>query len=759
MAIKDNILAGTKVGEQAELLGRPTPITQAGALAVGATNQDSVKMTGTPNQKLASIQQAIKRSTDVESSTAGVEARQHRLTPAQQEKERQAQAARLRQFGDADERIAKAVQETTEKQVRDASVKEGASTLVVNKNSDLVLRDPTLAADLEALRKNPNDVAAMARVQQKTGLSTLDDMMKSELFVKDPTSALSTLSAAIPNDVKMGLLDDEDWKGMGFSNTDEAARTLGIDAASLKNMDWKTFQEKVTELRDSGYSTTREIQARMADPTIGQATRQALNQQMIERGEVGARAADELVGDLEAQINNGTEVSIGGVTISVQDMLDDTEMQTLISDLIDSPEKLDALPDTDPFKQWYKANESALVKWKQAAGETLVKSTANRKSWEDTRKLPGAGGLTLDDDTMKILSKGKWNPSGAQAADPSGYVPAFSLLKNPAVNNELKANFVATINTAKTKGYTSLVDSLSSVRTETDMSKLLAGMPTLIKNMDSLNLVAEARKVGGDTAASTQFFSSFFGDGKIPEKIKELSSTTGINKTRQEIIPDADWKLLPPAKQKEVLSLIQSKVSQIASKPEQLIKQLSTSPTDILQGNKTNKPVNPLEAAKKIATEELRKVQQAQTEVKTLKTLMPSRAGVELKKSSTQLMNTLKSGMITTQQATDMLASNKRIQSLLTLIPSKASAFLNPISLVSNINKETGIDSQTIRNLLGKQIQATTAQAKREVDRVIALEEQKAKALRAEEEKRRAESSRRRDNRDYNPATGSGRPY
>lgn len=394
-------------------------------------NPDVAKMAGTPNQ----VRTAVKAADTLASNL--------RQTPHQKadskDKDAAALGQRLTGFARVDEVMAaKAAAAATQQYEQLAATLTPASGVKVNDQALISALGPEAASDpakLKAAKDNllvlsgatqgdkQQALAALSATLPKLAGHTADSLTLSsaaqiaDLFVGiEPSTLVKQMDKTKATlSLPMSLLDDNDWRSMGFANAPDAAAALGVNPESLATMSFTDTKERIKQVRDQQFATTEQLLGMTRDANVPQNVRAEALARLRKAGLAALRPAEAKVNDLKAQMEDGDTVELpGGVSATVEEMTTEPVMLAMVTELATNPaarEQAKLNPDTRALAEWAEKNGNALQK---LTSELQLDVNAINTTFRQNMEKVGDADKALVDVLLPNFGK---NPAQARALD------------------------------------------------------------------------------------------------------------------------------------------------------------------------------------------------------------------------------------------------------------------------------------------------------------------------------------------------------
>lgn len=385
-------------------LGTSTPTSPKGADGIGVS-PDSAKMMGAGAQRQKALRDAVAPK---EATLAGQQRLQGPAEATSADQAAQAKAQQLQQLGAMGTRV----QSQIEQRIATAGQTAGTAGIqadLTGIQNALGYTPEQIAADQQAggpnvagQIKNLVDQYMMAPSEdllvQMVGLGLTKDQVYSMTGMTE-TGAQATgrmVADAMADRLTVGELDIE---GLGFGSMQELNDAMGRD---VSQMTVPELQAAIDELQGAEYDRLAEIKAEIARLPQGSARRQMLMEEAAALGDVGIMSAEAAVEELVEDIDTAHEVTIGGETYTIEEILSDEGVSDLIEQYLAADEETrEELFPEDTFgelRSWITENQASLNAIIESAGDTREAFEAANIEWEGMTT-----NLGMDDQTAAAV--------------------------------------------------------------------------------------------------------------------------------------------------------------------------------------------------------------------------------------------------------------------------------------------------------------------------------------------------------------------
>lgn len=404
----------------AQAKGLPAPpTTPGGAAAVGA-NPDVAKMAGTGQQKQAAVSVPL-AGTQTLQGTQRLDQPRTQATGA--ETAQAAKAAQLKSLEGLDTRVQalvgqqlaavqtqatatarfnQAQMDTLAPTVDKAGV-EGLLTTYHQLNTQLT--NPALTPEARAALQS-QAFSAMSTLKNTHGIANPDD------YLDRSTGQVGTAAAgALTDSVTMGSLD---------------VAQLGVvpaDMTSLLGPGWESlsvpeFSRKIEGVRQAEFQRINGLRAQLSSLAPGSAQREAVLRELGDAAQVGVTGVEQNVKQLAEKLNVADQVTFGGRTMPVADLLKDAKISQLVSDYLnesgDPAFKAKVKAENPAFAAWIEGNAASLSALSTEMGKTEAGLSDMQKAQKELATV--GEGVSLNDEVMKALVPG-WGETVSETTD------------------------------------------------------------------------------------------------------------------------------------------------------------------------------------------------------------------------------------------------------------------------------------------------------------------------------------------------------
>lgn len=387
------------------------PITAVGGGLLGANN-NQLKMQGTPAQKQGALQLS---QAPVEEGLAAAQRRgQVRDQATAAEQASQEKSENLKALGGLGDRVKGFIDKQRENLAQSTQPLE-VQVAQAFEGKDLSSIKPML----DALRSNPNDMQAMLEVNKALGYDIKTQLSPDQInsLYEGAVSTISRGGAGnVDDDLTVSDLVEQPDFGYDIPTLSDL---LGVAPEQVGQMSIGQIRAQVDKLANEEFSKSAQAQQQATSGQLGAAERGMARQAGREFSRVGVRSTEADVQNLEQQISNADEVSFGGKSYKVDDLLKDDVISGIISDYLSldpGSEERKRIDETEPgLKQFIEKNQALL----QDAAEQLSGGAGEFQSIQQTNQaLQDFGGVKLSESLARAAIPG-FGELQAERVDPS----------------------------------------------------------------------------------------------------------------------------------------------------------------------------------------------------------------------------------------------------------------------------------------------------------------------------------------------------
>ena len=424
--------------------------TQAPTMPIGGTligaNPDAVKMVGTSAQLNAAQSRQQDQAAPVDSLQTAVRQKQSRTATTTEEQGKMQKSADMQALGGLGDRVTNFIDTQRAKLTTAAPVVAQANAV----EAAPTITDPAAAiAALNSLMANPSDTQLQKAANLALGrnLETIIHPEEIAGFYQTAQAAVSQAGAgAIDNSLNISTLMAD--PAFGYDSNSLSA-LLGLPADQISAMTVKQLTDAVDATISREFGASEANQQLATSGIAGQAERAMAQSAGRELSSTGIRATEDDTARLEAQIANADQISFGGNTYQIEDLLNDETISGIIStymnSAVGSPERA-RLDRTEPALSAFIKNNDSLLH--DASLQLTYGADAFGKIQEQVKRLGTQGGTQLDTKLMAKLITGFGQDFQTANVDPES-IPFLANLTGKT--DYQKATVVNAVNTAVEK--------------------------------------------------------------------------------------------------------------------------------------------------------------------------------------------------------------------------------------------------------------------------------------------------------------------
>jgi hypothetical protein len=323
------------------------PITPLGAAALGA-NAHQQKMQGTPNQKQAALQLSLKPTESLDDTTRRKQARTEQTAAEQAQAEK---SQTIQQLGALGDRVHSLIQGET------AKLAQQTAPVAVDSVAEFAGKDiSTLKPLLAQLRSDPTNMQLQLQVNQALGRdvgTTLQPEEINSLYQSATDSIAQGVAGNIDDQITASDLIERGELGY---TAEQLSELLGVPAESVGSLSVGQIRDLVGKLADEEFSNSQQIDQQANSSLLGVAERGLARDLGRDMSATGVRSTEADVARIEQSIANADIVQFGGQAYRVDELLQDENLSSIISEYLNSP------PDSE-IRRRMDASEPALVQF------------------------------------------------------------------------------------------------------------------------------------------------------------------------------------------------------------------------------------------------------------------------------------------------------------------------------------------------------------------------------------------------------------
>lgn len=346
-----------------EKAGLPAaPITALGTAAIGG-NEHQQKMAGSPAQ----VQNALRISQSPQEYLSTQQRQeQPRSEMTAQEQGQKQKSDTLKDLGGLGDRVSNFIDAQRQKL---AATNVAASQLQVapQEGAAPLPTDPTTLTNLKnaakALLTNPTDMNALKLLNQSLGKkpnATITPEELSKLYEDSNSTLIRSGAETIDDDLQV-----EDLIAAGdFPYTaTQLSELLGVPEIELSKYSIAQLRGQMEAVAQQEFQTTQQLEQQSGSSILGTAERGQARQLAREASRTGVRSTEQDVLNLERQIQDADQVSFGGESYTVDELLKNDTISGIISDYLNmDPESQAEFAKKEPALAEFVSRNQAILK-------------------------------------------------------------------------------------------------------------------------------------------------------------------------------------------------------------------------------------------------------------------------------------------------------------------------------------------------------------------------------------------------------------
>lgn len=166
-------------------------------------------------------------------------------------------------------------------------------------------------------------------------------------------------------------------------NSAQLSDLLGVAPDKLENFSIQQLHDAVAAEQNKEFSSVQNLRATLQDPAAGPAEKAAAQQQLAAAGQSGVVAVDNDMSKLTDAMQKGTQITVGGKEMSVDDLMKSDVVSGIVKDAIDNPASMSALEKDESQLASFVKNHLAGL---QAATAQMQGVAHTLKSLQDSNK-------------------------------------------------------------------------------------------------------------------------------------------------------------------------------------------------------------------------------------------------------------------------------------------------------------------------------------------------------------------------------------
>ena len=337
----------------------------------------------------------------------------------------------------------------------------------------------------------------------------------------------------MPKTVTMASLSDSDVQGLGFTNQDSLAKSLGLTSDELKGMSVEDVQRKVSALQQHNFSDVQALQNVVSDPAASPAQRREATDSLRQMSVSGVQATEQDFAKVQDQVANGDSIMVDGKPMSVASFLSNDNIAAVVTAYFKGGEYASSFKAEHPeLAAWMDQNQAALTaatKNLDASTKQVADNAANNAKLTKTDD-----GLTVSEDLNKLLypknadGSGGWGTYGTQLSATRYY----NIINDPKIPQAWRAD------------YSNMMNSLA--KSNPDLAKTLSGYSFDQLQASGLNNPELLKQYSSYLTQATQFQSTTDNVQALSSVFPNLDDPSGLNSKIKEALSLKNSGLLDP---------------------------------------------------------------------------------------------------------------------------------------------------------------------------------------------------------------------
>lgn len=375
------------------------PTTPLGGAMIGA-NPNQQKMLGDQRQKLSAMDLSQQASGESQLLQDVQRTRQLRTQQTAEEAGRTGKAEKLQGLGDVGTRVQNYIDAEIGKATTSTVASQAKGTIPGVSDADL----PEFKSALQRLQKEPGNMELLSWINTKLGRNPNTSISPTELATFYQSATESVASGLAGNvDDHLTASDLISQPGFGYT-ADQLADLLGVPPEQVGQMTVGQIRDHINQLSATEFGSTAALQDLTTNSTAGAAEKGLARSQLREASATGTASVDASVASLANQVAKGDQVTFGGNTYGVDDLLKDSTLSDIVTSYLGaaagSPTRT-KLEQTEPdLVAWITKNKGAL----DDATASMAAGAQKFKDIQDANKAIGnVGGTSFDPELLKVI--------------------------------------------------------------------------------------------------------------------------------------------------------------------------------------------------------------------------------------------------------------------------------------------------------------------------------------------------------------------
>lgn len=327
-----------------------------------------------------------------------------------------------------------------------------------------------------------NNIASLFGITGETRDTIIAKINEYIMPVTD--TVVDNITGALGPTVSLSDFTPEDWQAFGLTGPADLVGLLGITEAEASTMTVGELQKKVNALLEADYDRVDELTRVANDPFYPESLRKAAQAELRNLSSVGVAATEADFEQLNEAVQSADEIEVAGKTYTVDELLSDEQLTTLISAYLEDPESdwsKKLKNDLPQLTLFIENNKAALEDAMKYLDESIKDKIAIAKKNDELDKYAPAEGVDVDlsgvnkavlgDDYEAGVFGDKAMSEGAftigEGDDAVTYYHQENLRSAESkFNQEEKNTYANIITTAQKNGYNELFESLVTMDSE-----------------------------------------------------------------------------------------------------------------------------------------------------------------------------------------------------------------------------------------------------------------------------------------------------
>lgn len=380
------------------------PVTDPAGIAAAGGTPNQAKMAGTPAQVNANAaQQQREQQQQQAAQQQQQQAEQQRLagttlqqtqryekpteTPTETQQRAMQIAETLNVLGPVKSRVQSLIQDQLQ------AAQTASASLQLNEQAIAAISDPAKRKEAEESLKAYMADPSQENLQKVYGAVGAEGTADLERFFATPEGSVQEAFAQAFQ--VSPTLESLDLSASGM-DTSELAASLGIPESQLKGMTLDQLNQQIDAVEAAELNRTTQLQAQLQDPTLSPAMREAVVKELQQLGATGVIGAEQQVQQIQDMIDSANTVEIMGREMSVEELLSDEGLSSLVAQAATDPEMLKALKDDPQYAAlagWVEENQAAMAALSEGyeeKGEDFVEVQENYAKLKESLGKDGA---------------------------------------------------------------------------------------------------------------------------------------------------------------------------------------------------------------------------------------------------------------------------------------------------------------------------------------------------------------------------------